>query len=436
MTNKHTDQNKTNASSSEQSSPTSSDVAVNSTGTQTPATGQNASTGSNHDQASTTAAATTASVTDKNQTATPSSTTTAKATQAEADKNTADTRQQTPPPQAPRNEDEGRKKAFIKIILLMLLILLLCLIGYGLWKGYQPKELEIQGRVEADTIHISTKVPSRIDEIYVEEGQAVKKGQALVRLHSPEVESKKQQAYAGLQTALALQSTADRGSEQENIDALYANWQSVKAQEQFAAATLRRGSNLYKEGVISRQSRDEMQAAATSSSQMAEAAYQQYARAKRGSTSEQKSSADAQVDMARASVAEVNALEAETQLLAPISGTISKTYGKVSELVSAGVPVVSLIDDQNLWVSLNIREDQYAGVYQAKTLDGYVPALNKNISFSIKNIDAEGEFATIKNTRQTGGYDIRSFKLHLLPVGHVTDLKSGMSVLFKVREDK
>lgn len=404
MTNQHTDQNKTNAASTEHNAPPHAD-ASQSSNTPAAAPQNTANTALNQDSSD---------QQPQMQTPPPNN---------------------TPPPNPPSDED-GRKKSIIKIILLMLLILLLCLIGYGLWKGYQPKELEIQGRVEADTIHISTKVPSRIDEIYVEEGQAVKKGQALVRLHSPEVQSKKQQAYAGLQTALALQSTADRGSEQENIDALYANWQSVKAQEQFAAATLRRGSNLYKEGVISRQSRDEMQAAATSSSQMAEAAYQQYARAKRGSTSEQKSSADAQVDMARASVAEVNALEEETQLLAPISGTISKTYGKVSELVSAGVPVVSLIDDQNLWVSLNIREDQYAGVYQAKTLEGYVPALNKNISFSIKNIDAEGEFATIKNTRQTGGYDIRSFKLHLVPVGHVAELKSGMSVLFKVREDK
>ncbi len=415
MTNQHTDQNKTNASSTEPSNYTLKDTHSNDVSTNTASPSATSTT--------TSASANTPKKQDLETTATP------------------EQHPQTPPPNpplppTPPSDEDGRKKSIIKIILLIVLILLLCLIGYGLWKAYQPKELEIQGRVEADTVHISTKVPSRIDEIYVEEGQRVQKGQALVRFHSPEVQSKKQQAYAGLQTALALQSTADRGAEQENIDALYANWQSVKAQAQFAAATLQRGSNLYKEGVISRQSRDEMQAAATSSRQMEEAAYQQYARAKRGSTSEQKSSADAQVDMARAAVAEVNALEEETELLAPISGTVSKTYGKVSELVAAGVPVVSLIDDQHLWVSLNIREDQYASVYQAKTLDGYVPALKKTVTFNIRNIDAEGEFATIKNTRQTGGYDIRSFKLDLVPVTAVADLKSGMSVLFKVREDK
>ena len=338
-------------------------------------------------------------------------------------------------PQAAVNTNSAPKKsAGIKAIGLMVLILLLGFIAFGLWKSYQPKEIELQGRVEADTIHVSTKVPSRIEEIYVHDGQKVSKDQELVRLFSPEVDAKKQQALATLQSALALQSTAERGSQQENIDSLYANWQSLKAQEALAKTTYQRGANLFKEGVISRQRRDEMQAAALSASQLTEAAYQQYARAKRGSTPQQLSSADAQVQIAQAAVAEANALAAETKLRSPIDGTVSKTYGKVSELVAMGVPVVSIIQDDDLWVSVNVREDLYAQIYKAKTIDGFIPALNQTATFKIKTIDAEGEFATIKTTRQTGGYDIRSFKIHLAPVQPITDLKVGMSVLFKIKE--
>lgn len=332
------------------------------------------------------------------------------------------------------SNSEPKKSAAIKAIGLMVLILLLGLIAFGLWKSYQPKEIELQGRVEADTIHVSTKVPSRIEEIYVHDGQKVSKDQELVRLFSPEVDAKKQQALAALQSALALQSTAERGSQQENIDSLYANWQSLKAQEALAKTTYQRGANLFKEGVISRQRRDEMQAAALSASQLTEAAYQQYARAKRGSTPQQLSSADAQVQIAQAAVAEANALAAETKLRSPIDGTVSKTYGKVSELVAMGVPVVSIIQDDDLWVSVNVREDLYAQIYKAKGMDGFIPALNQTATFKIKTIDAEGEFATIKTTRQTGGYDIRSFKIHLAPVQPITDLKVGMSVLFKIKE--
>ena len=329
-----------------------------------------------------------------------------------------------------------KKSAFIKVVSLIVLILLLGLIAFGLWKSYQPKQVELQGRVEAETIHVSTKVPSRIEEVYVHEGDKVKKGQELVRLFSPEVDAKKQQALASLQSALALQSTADRGSQQENIETLYANWQSLKAQQTLAQTTYQRGANLFKEGVISRQRRDEMQAAAASATQITEAAYQQYKRAKRGSTPEQKSLANAQVEITKAAVAEANALEAETKLLSPINGTVSKTYGKASELVAIAVPIVSLIEDDDLWVSVDVREDIYAQVYKSKTIEGFIPALNQTATFKIKNIDAEGEFATIKTTRQTGGYDIRSFKVHLVPVQPIADLKVGMSVLFKIAEPK
>ncbi|WP_291374397.1 HlyD family secretion protein [Acinetobacter sp. UBA6720] len=333
--------------------------------------------------------------------------------------------------------DTNQKSKRIKVLGTVALILVLGVIAFGLWKAYQqPKTVDIQGRVEAETLHISTKVPSRIEEIYVHDGQKVTKNQELVRLYSPEVDAKKQQALASLQAALALQSTADRGSQEENIASLYANWQALKAQQNLAQTTYQRGANLYQQGVISRQRRDEMHAAAQSATKMTEAAYQQYERAQRGSTPQQKSSADAQVQIAKAAVAEANALEAETKLLSPINGTVSKTYGKPSELVAMGVPIVSIIQDRELWVSLNVREDQYANIYQAKQIQGFIPALNLNANFDIKSIDAEGEFATIKTTRQTGGYDIRSFKLHLTPAQDIPDLKVGMSVLFKVKESK
>ena len=322
-----------------------------------------------------------------------------------------------------------------KYLLLALIPILLAVIAFGLWKSYQPAPLELQGRVEAETVQVATKVPSRIEEIYVEEGQQVKKGDVLVRLNSPEIQAKKQQAVAALQSALALQSTAERGSQEENIASLYANWQSLKAQQNLAKVSYERGANLFKEGVISRQRRDELYAASQSAAQMTEAAYQQYARAKRGSTSQQKSSADAQVDIAQAALDEANALEAETQLVAPVNGTVSKTYGKVSELVATAVPVVSLIEDK-MWVSLNIREDQYAPFQKMSSIEGYIPALDKTATFKIKQISAEGEFATIKTTRQTGGYDVRSFKLHLVPAPAIPELKVGMSVLFKLKETR
>ena len=101
-------------------------------------------------------------------------------------------------------EPNPKKSAVIKVVGIIVLILLLGLIAFGLWKSYQPQHVELQGRVEAETIHISTKVPSRIEEVYVHDGDKVAKGQELVRLFSPEIDAKKQQALASLQSAFFL----------------------------------------------------------------------------------------------------------------------------------------------------------------------------------------------------------------------------------------
>ncbi|OOR83310.1 HlyD family secretion protein [Moraxella canis] len=305
------------------------------------------------------------------------------------------------------------------------------LIGSVRQKIAKPTTFSIQGRVEGETVNISTKLPSRIDTIYVKEGQTVKAGDPLVELSSPEIEAKKQQAAAMLQSALAFQASTDRGTRQENVDTLYANWQSAEAQAALAADTFRRSDYLYQEGVISRQRRDEMQAAHQSSAQIAHAAHQQYLKAERGRTDELKSSADAQVQIARAAVAEANALEAETMLYAPIDGTVSKIYAQTTELIMPAVPVMSLLDNHPT-ISINIQEDQYSHVQALPKLTGFIPALNKSADFKIVHTDAEGEFATIKNTRQSGGYDIHSFKAKLEPIAPIEGLKVGMSVVFDI----
>lgn len=298
-------------------------------------------------------------------------------------------------------------------------------------KVAKPTTFSIQGRVEGETVNISTKLPSRVANIYVKEGQIVKKGDPLVELISPEIEAKKQQAAAMLQSALALQSSTERGTRQENIDTLYANWQSAQAQESLATDTYRRGDYLYKEGVISRQRRDEMQAAYLSATQISHAAHQQYLKAKRGRTDEQKSSADAQVQIAKAAVAEANALDAETMLYSPINGTVSKIYTQGSELVMPAVPMMSLLDG-HYTIAITITEDQYSQVHALPKLTGFIPALNQRADFKIIHTDVEGDFATIKNTRQSGGYDVHSFKAKLEPVTEIKGLKVGMSVIFDI----
>ena len=348
------------------------------------------------------------------------------------------------------------KKPIALIALIALFVLLILGILYGLLQSYSAPSpassapssgglfhaaknklasggqiVTLQGEVDSETVNLSTKLPSRIEAIYVKEGQSIQQGTLLAKLISPEIIAKKEQADAMLQSALASQSLANRGTRQENIDSLYANWQGAKAQAMLAAETAARGEYLYQQGVISRQRRDEMQAAKISSEQLAEAAHQQYLKDKRGRSDEVISSADAQVQIAQAAVAEAAALDAETNLIAPIDGVINKIYAKPSELVAIAVPVISMIKPSDT-VKLSVREDYLPYVQQASSLTGFIPALNRSVEFHISHIGAEGEFATIKTTRQTGGYDIKSFELKLKPAEPIEGLVAGMSVVFEI----
>ena len=332
-------------------------------------------------------------------------------------------------------KDEQKPPKDKKKIILIIVVLLLffAAIAFGLWKSYQPKEINLQGRVEVETIYVSSKVLTRMEKLYVHEGQTVKKGQELVLLSSPAVENAKKQAEASLQSALAVQSRADEGTQQENVETLYANWKALKAQAQLANETYKRGNALFKEGVISRQRLDEMQAARTSSQEASDAALQQYTRVKKGSTPQQKQIADSQVEIAKAALNEANAMVSETKLYAPVDGVIDQIFGKPSELISLGVPIFSILEN-DVWVSLNVREDQYQSVTSKHTIEGFIPALNKTARFKVVKIAPEGSFANQPSNRQSDGYDIRSFKFHLVPVDPIKELKIGMSVIFKVTE--
>lgn len=326
-------------------------------------------------------------------------------------------------------DNSSTKKS--RLIRILIIIFLIAMVGLGLWLANKPAPQQIQGMVEANTLNVSTKVPSRVEQLMAEEGASVKKGQILGILTSPELQAKQQQAEGALQSARALEQTAERGSQQENIASLKANWQSALAQAELARVTYQRAQNLFNEGVISRQRRDEAQAAKNSSAQIAEAAHQQYLRAERGSTPEQLSSAQAQVKIAEAAVAEAKSLNQEMQLIAPEDGEVSQKFANVGELVPAGIPLYTLIDLRNQWVSINLREDQFNQLKHGSILHGDVPALNqKNVAFQVTHIAAQGTFASWKATRQSSGYDIRTFEIKLKSLQPLAGLRPGMSVLF------
>ena len=325
-----------------------------------------------------------------------------------------------------------RPRATIRTVLIGAAVLaVLIFIGVGLYLAARPAAPQVQGMVEAETFTVATKAPARVEQLLASAGDRVAKGQALAILSSPEIEARDQQAVAALQGAEAVQQLSRLGARAEDVRSLESIWRSSQAASRLAAQTARRAENLFAEGVISAQRRDEAVAARAASAAQSEAARQQYLKAVAGTREQDKAIADAQVAAARAGVGETQSLQSETRLVAPVAGEVAERFANPGELVLIGVPVFTVIDLGRVWVSFNLKESDFAGLKIGQTVRGDIPALNRKAApFRVTYISPQGDFATWRATRQSRGYDVRSFEIHAEPVTPVQGLRPGMSVLF------
>ncbi|WP_137863706.1 MULTISPECIES: efflux RND transporter periplasmic adaptor subunit [unclassified Sphingomonas] len=305
------------------------------------------------------------------------------------------------------------------------------LLALGLWLAYRPAPDQIQGMVDAREMRITSKVTARIAAFHVEEGQPVKAGQLLYTLDSPEVAAKSEQAGGALAAAQAVESKADEGARPEDIRAAEAQWRRAQAAAELARTTSARTQRLYEQGVIAGQKADEARTNAVASAEQAKAARAQYDLALAGARRQDKAAATGQVQQARGAVAEVQAAADETRVTAPADGEVGKRLAQPGELVPQGFPVFMLTDTAHPWVTLNVREDQLRGLARGKEIGGTIPALaNRRARFRVIYTAPAGDFATWRATRQSTGFDIKSFEVRVVPVAPVEGLRPGMTVLF------
>ncbi|MBN2973404.1 efflux RND transporter periplasmic adaptor subunit [Roseomonas aeriglobus] len=320
-----------------------------------------------------------------------------------------------------------RRKVMPGLILLAVAIA----IGAGLWLSYRPAPGLIQGMVDAREIRITSKVTGRVAAFNVEEGQAVQAGQLLYTISSPEVAAKQQQVGGVLEAAQATQDKADAGARPEDIRAAEAQWRRAQAAANLAQDTSARTQRLYAQGVVAGQKADEARTNAVASTEAAKAARAQYDQALAGARPQDRAAAGGQVRQARGAVAEVQAAAAETRIVAPAAGEIGKRLAQPGELVPQGFPVFMLTDVANAWVTLNVREDQLNGLRRGRQLVGMVPALGeRRVTFRVTYMAPAGEFATWRATRQSSGFDVKSFEVRVMPTQRVDGLRPGMTVLF------
>lgn len=289
----------------------------------------------------------------------------------------------------------------------------------------------IQGQVEVSEYRVSSKVPGRILEIRVKEGDYVNVGDTLAILDAPEVRAKMTQAQSAENAAVAMDEMANNGARQEQVRGAFAVLQQAKAGLEIAQKSYNRVQRLYDEGVMTAQKRDEAFANYKALEAQVKAAQSQYDMARNGARSEEKKAAAAQVNRAKGAVAEVNSYIHETMQIAQMAGEVSDVYPKVGELVGTGSPIMSVSLMNDIWGTFNVREDQLNGMKVGSIVTAFVPAFKKEIRMKVYYIKDQGSYAVWKATKSNGQYDLKTFEVKARPIDKLEGLRPGMSLILK-----
>lgn len=289
----------------------------------------------------------------------------------------------------------------------------------------------IQGQVEVSEYRVSSKVPGRILEIRVKEGDYVNVGDTLAILDAPEVRAKMTQAQSAENAAAAMDEMANNGARQEQVRGAFAVLQQAKAGLEIAQKSYNRVQRLYDEGVMTAQKRDEAFANYKALEAQVKAAQSQYDMARNGARTEEKKAAAAQVNRAKGAVAEVNSYIHETMQIAQMAGEVSDVYPKVGELVGTGSPIMSVSLMNDIWGTFNVREDQLEGVKVGSIVTAFVPAFKKEIRMKVYYIKDQGSYAVWKATKSNGQYDLKTFEVKARPIDKLEGLRPGMSLILK-----
>lgn len=298
--------------------------------------------------------------------------------------------------------------------------------------AFEKEEETLQGQAEVSEYRVSGKVPGRILEIRVHEGDFVHKGDVLAILEAPEVDAKLMQAEAAEAAAAAISEKAQNGAQKEDIQGAYELWQKAIAAKDVMEKSYNRIKRLTEEGVMPQQKLDEITAQRDAAIATERAAKSQYDKALGGARGEDKMAAAAQVRRAQGAINEVNSYKRETQLVASADGEVTEIFPKVGELVGTGAPVMNVAVMNDMWLTFNIREDHLSQFPMRGKVKLTVPALgDKELTAEVYYMKDLGSYAAWKATKTTGQFDMKTFEVRLRPTANVPGLRPGMSVLVK-----
>ena len=280
-----------------------------------------------------------------------------------------------PEPESPKPDDPKPKSPWRRrLIGLGVALLVLAVVGWIAWRIFAPQALpegllQANGRIEGDTVALSSKFAGRLVKLYVREGAEVQAGQVLAEIDDAQVKAKVEQARQAVQAMEAQVAAAQVSLEvlRKDVPLAIANAQDEQTQ---AAAALSQASHdaeryrvLASHGTVEPHQSEQANLARTKANSAAQTAAQKLAQAQLGEEKIKAKEAEltaleAQLGQTEAALAEAESVQADLTLKAPASGVVVTRVRDEGETVAAGAPILLMVDLDRLYLEVYVPGSQ------------------------------------------------------------------------------
>src|SRR6187431_2646423 len=327
-----------------------------------------------------------------------------------------------PPRAAPRSTSRNSLPSIVVAAVVA------AIVGLSVWYLVRGQPLLVQGEVDATRFDMAARVDGRVAEIPVDRGQNIAAGAVLVRIDNPETLAQKNQAMTAELVAAAQLAHINAGTRAEEIAARKAALDRTEAAVVLAQKTYDRINKLTGLGHTSVADLDKATDSLDESQRAADQAKSAYDEAVNGYTKEEREIAEATVKKAVADTKQVQSIIDQMVVYAPVTSQVYQRNVEPGEYVSPGVPLITLIDLNDMWVHFDLREDLVKALKVGDRFNVRIPALgDREITVEVRLIATKGEYASWRATRATGDFDLRTFSIRAYPVERVPELRPGMS---------
>jgi HlyD family secretion protein len=283
------------------------------------------------------------------------------------------------------------------------LIVAACLAGCGRAGRDVDGAIMVSGNIEVTDARLAFKIPGRLIERTVDEGDQVQTGQLVARLDAIELEQQLAVRRAEHAGALAQLAELEAGSRPQEIAAAEATLRSAQAERVRSALEFARQRDLRTTDAVSERELESARAVLQVAEARENAAAEQLALVREGPRRERIDQARAGVAQAVAAVALATTQVTNARLEAPFAGVVLEKHAEPGEFVAAGAPIVTIADTAHVWVRAYVNQTDLGRLrlgqpvevrtdtFPDKVYDGRLTFISSEAEFTPKTVQTAKE---------------------------------------------